>query len=118
MWNVTWRIYIRIAFFLACVNVFAAGKRKQMMSHVLTFGSLMFGALAVLTELKMVNVWYEFGEAVELEMLPKIYHRLTIEIPSLLLLNLIPLFILFLLKKKRYREAFYIGGNPYEHSGP
>ena len=48
----------------------------------------------------MVNVWYEFGEAVELEMLPKIYHRLTIEIPSLLL-NLIPLFILFLLKKKR-----------------
>ena len=44
MWNVTWRIYIRIAFFLACVNVFAAGKRKQMMSHVLTFGSLMFGA--------------------------------------------------------------------------
>ena len=100
MWNVTWRIYIRIAFFLACVNVFAAGKRKQMMSHVLTFGSLMFGALAVLTELKMVNVWYEFGEAVELEMLPKIYHRLTIEIPSLLL-NLIPLFILFLLKKKR-----------------
>lgn len=101
MWNVTWRIYIRIAFFLACVNVFAAGKRKQMISHVLTFGSLMFGALAVLTELKMVNVWYEFGEAVELEMLPKIYHRLTIEIPSLLLLNLIPLFILFLLKRKR-----------------
>ena len=101
MWNVTWRIYIRIAFFVACVNLFAAGKRKQMMSHVLTFGSLMFGALAVLTELKMVNVWYEFGEAVELEMLPKIYHRLTIEIPSLLLLNLIPLFILFLLKRKR-----------------
>lgn len=101
MWNVTWRIYIRIAFFLACVNVFAAGKKKQMMSHVLTFGSLMFGALAVLTELKMVNVWYEFGEAVELEMLPKIYHRLTIEIPSLLLLNLITLFILFLLKRKR-----------------
>ena len=101
MWNVTWRIYMRIAFFLACVNVFAAGKRKQMMSHDLTFGSLMFGALAVLTELKMVNVWYEFGEAVELEMLPKIYHRLTIEIPSLLLLNLIPLFILFLLKRKR-----------------
>ena len=101
MWNVTWLIYIRISFFLACVNVVAAGKRKQMMSHVLTFGSLMFGALAVLTELKMVNVWYEFGEAVELEMLPKIYHRLTIEIPSLLLLNLIPLFILFLLKKKR-----------------
>ena len=92
---------MRIAFFLACVNVFAAGKRKQMMSHVLTFGSLMFGALAVLTELKMVNVWYEFGVAVELEMLPKIYHRLTIEIPSLLLLNLIPLFILFLLKRKR-----------------
>ena len=101
MWKVTWRIYMRIAFFLACVNVFAAGKKKQMMSHVLTFGSLMFGALAVLTELKMVNVWYEFGEAVELEMLPKIYHRLTIEIPSLLLLNLIPLFILFLLKRKR-----------------
>ena len=92
---------MRIAFFLACVNVFAAGRKKQMMSHVLTFGSLMFGALAVLTELKMVNVWYEFGEAVELEMLPKIYHRLTIEIPLLLLVNLIPLFILFLLKKRK-----------------
>ena len=92
---------MRIAFFLACINIFASVKQKQMMSHVLTFGSLMFGVLAVLTELKMVNVWYEFGEAVELEMLPKIYHRLTIEIPSLLLLNLIPLFILFLLKRKR-----------------
>lgn len=92
---------MRIAFFLACVNVFAAGKRKQMMSHVLTFGSLMFGALAVLTELKMVNVWYEFGEAVELEMLPQIYYRLTIEIPLLLLINLVPLVVLFLLKKKR-----------------
>ena len=92
---------MRIAFFLACVNVFAAGKKKQMMSHVLTFGSLMFGALAVLTELKMVNVWYEFGEAVELEMLPQIYYRLTIEIPLLLLINLVPLVVLFLLKKKR-----------------
>ena len=101
MWNVTWRIYMRIAFFLACVNVFAAGKKKQMMPHVLTFGSLMFGALAVLTELKMVNVWYEFGEAVELEMLPQIYYRLTIEIPLLLLINLVPLVVLFLLKKKR-----------------
>ena len=101
MWNLTWRIYVWIAFSLACINVFASIKQKQMMSHVLTFSSLMFGALAVLTELKMVNVWYEFGEAVELEMLPKIYHRLTIEIPSLLLLNPIPLFILFLLKKKR-----------------
>ena len=100
MWNVTWRIYVWIAFSLACINVFASIKQKQMMSHVLTFGSLMFGALAAFTELKMVNMWYEFGEVVELEMLPKIYHRLTIEIP-LLLLNLIPLFILFLLKKKR-----------------
>ena len=53
-----------IAFSLACINVFASIKQKQMMSHVLTFSSLMFGALAVLTELKMVNVWYEFGEAV------------------------------------------------------
>ena len=85
--------------------------RKQMMSHVLTFGSLMFGALAVFTELKMVNMWYEFGEVVELEMLPKIYHRLTIEIPLLLLINLIPLIVLFLLKKKRQIEAFYAGGN-------
>ena len=100
MWNVTWRIYIRIAFFLACINVFASIKQKQMMSHVLTFGSLMFGALAAFTELKMVNMWYEFGEVVELEMLPKIYHRLTIEIPLLLLINLIPLIVLFLLKKR------------------
>ena len=46
-------------------------------------------------------ILFTMGEAVELEMLPKIYHRLTIEIPSLLLLNLIPLFILFLLKRKR-----------------
>ena len=71
-----------------------------MMSHVLTFGSLMFGARAACTELKMVNMWYEFGEVVELEMLPKIYHRLTIEIPLLLLINLIPLIVLFLLKKR------------------
>ena len=48
----------------------------------------------------MVNMWYEFGEVVELEMLPKIYHRLTIEIPLLLLINLIPLIVLFLLKKR------------------
>lgn len=90
-----------ITFSLACINIFASIKQKQMMSHVLTFSSLMFGALAVLTELKMVNVWYEFGEAVELEMLPQIYYRLTIEIPLLLLINLVPLVVLFLLKKKR-----------------
>ena len=90
-----------IAFSLACINIFASIKQKQMMSHVLTFSSLMFGALAVLTELKMVNVWYEFGEAAELEMLPQIYYRLTIEIPLLLLINLVPLVVLFLLKKKR-----------------
>ena len=101
MWNIIWRIYLWIAFFLACINVFASIKQKQMMSHVLTFCSLMFGTLAVLTELKMVNVWYEFGEAVELEMLPQIYHRLTTEIPLLLLINLVSLVVLFLLKKKR-----------------
>ena len=100
MWNLTWRIYVWIAFSLACINAFASIKQKQMMSHVLTFSSLMFGALAAFTELKMVNLWYEFGEVVELELLPKIYHRLTIEIPLLLLINLIPLIVLFLLKKR------------------
>ncbi|MCI8855056.1 MAG: hypothetical protein HFH26_00740 [Clostridiaceae bacterium] len=65
-WNVEWLFTGGLAYFLVFVNLVRAIIGKTRGRQPLMFASLSFGALAILSEYRMIDIWLRHGEMASL----------------------------------------------------
>lgn len=87
-WNISWIFVGSMAFLLAIVNLIRLIIARKKGNSLLVFGSLSLGAITVLMQYTMLNVWIVHGEMVALEnAVPTMIPILTGAIVVLIALN-------------------------------
>ena len=91
-WNIMWLITGGAAFLLVVVNLIRSLLSKKEGWQIMMFASLSCGAVTVLEEYRMVNIWLQHGEMAVLEdAVPALTQTLTAALYIGIALNLIVL---------------------------
>lgn len=91
-WNMSWLFTGLLAYVFVLVNLSRTARGKQNGWQVLLFASLSCGALTMLCEYQMVNIWVQHGDIAALcDVVPSMVPLLTGALLVGLLLNLLVL---------------------------